>query len=264
MELLNEINTKRSRISFWPFVLVGGVLLGMVAAQADTPQWGIAALWVIVAGLCFFTYHRDLLRKTVVLMYDFDEEAATKYESLHRAFEQMAQCAKSWHIEAKGTVADWKRNAGASGVAKRTAIRLVKANPPRIKTNITVPVIPVGRQMLYMFPDRIFVFDQGTAGSVGYDQLRLQSYPQRFIEEDGVPGDSKIVDYTWRYVNKKGGPDKRFKNNRQIPIALYEQVHFSSDTGLNEIVMLSRTGASAGLATLLDDWRHTPIRLAML
>jgi len=35
--------------------------------------------------------------------------------------------------------------------------------------------------------------------------------------------------YTWKYVNKKGDPDKRFKDNRKIPIVLYECTVFFVD-----------------------------------
>jgi hypothetical protein len=66
----------------------------------------------------------------------------------------------------------------------------------------------------------------------------------RFIEDGSVPRDAKVVDHTWKYVNKRGGPDKRFKDNRQLPIALYEDIHFSSDTGLNERIQLSKTGTA--------------------
>jgi hypothetical protein len=48
-------------------------------------------------------------------------------------------------------------------------------------------------------------------------------------------------------VNKKGGPDKRFKDNRELPIVLYEDVHLSSATGLNELLQVSRCGAGEAL-----------------
>jgi hypothetical protein len=63
-----------------------------------------------------------------------------------------------------------------------------------------------------------------------------------FVEDEKVPSDAKVVGQTWRYVNKRGGPDKRFKDNRQIPIAEYETVHFASDTGLNELIHISKAG----------------------
>jgi uncharacterized tellurite resistance protein B-like protein len=65
-----------------------------------------------------------------------------------------------------------------------------------------------------------------------------------------------VVDHTWQYVNKSGGPDRRFNNNRQIPICLYEELWLSSPTGLNEVIQISRTGigehANAALQALAD------------
>lgn len=41
------------------------------------------------------------------------------------------------------------------------------------------------------------------------------------------------MDYTWRFVNKKGGPDRRFNNNRQLPIAQYGFIQLQSQSGMN-------------------------------
>lgn len=116
-----------------------------------------------------------------------------------------------------------------------------------MKTNVAVPCIPVGKQRLYFFPDRVLVFDSNSVGAVGYENLRIERWEQRFIEDEVVPKDSTVVDHTWRYVNKKGGPDRRFNNNEQLPIALYEAVSMKSDTGLNEEVQLSKLGVASGL-----------------
>ena len=102
--------------------------------------------------------------------------------------------------------------------------------------------IGVGRQTLYFFPDRVLVYDVNGVGAVNYNSLQVSVSPTRFIEDEGVPRDAEIVDKTWRYVNKSGGPDKRFKDNRQIPICRYEQISLSSSTGLNEILQVSRCG----------------------
>lgn len=61
----------------------------------------------------------------------------------------------------------------------------------------------------------------------------------RFIESSPVPKDARVVDHTWQYVNKSGGPDKRFKNNRQLPVCLYGELKLQSPTGLNTIIMFS-------------------------
>lgn len=104
------------------------------------------------------------------------------------------------------------------------------------------PALPAGRQVLCFFPDRLLVFDKNAVGAVAYDALTIESAPRRFIEEEAVPVDSTVVDHTWRYVNKKGGPDKRFKNNRQLPVCLYEEITVRSASGLNEALQVSKQG----------------------
>jgi predicted RNA-binding Zn-ribbon protein involved in translation (DUF1610 family) len=84
-------------------------------------------------------------------------------------------------------------------------------------------------------------------GAVGFDQLDINSGEQRFIENDTVPSDARVVDKTWRYVNKKGGPDRRFNNNREMPIVIYDAVLLTSKSGLRELFQASRTGVGANL-----------------
>jgi hypothetical protein len=40
-------------------------------------------------------------------------------------------------------------------------------------------------------------------------------------------------------VNKSGGPDRRFANNRQLPILRYAELKLQSSTGLNELIQTS-------------------------
>jgi len=49
-------------------------------------------------------------------------------------------------------------------------------------------------------------------------------------------------------VNKKGGPDRRFKDNREPPVCLYDGLSLQSVTGLHEVIQVSRSGVSAGFA----------------
>ena len=95
---------------------------------------------------------------------------------------------------------------------------------------------------MHFFPDRVLVFDPDGVGAVGYNQLFVNVADSRFIESEGVPGDAIVVGRTWKYVNKSGGPDRRFKDNSELPICLYENLSFTSHSGLNELLQLSKTG----------------------
>ncbi len=62
-----------------------------------------------------------------------------------------------------------------------------------------------------------------------------------------------MVDRTWRYVNKNGGPDRRFNNNAQLPVVKYGVLYLSSATGLNIHLNTSNVGASLAFANC---WRE--------
>ena len=153
-----------------------------------------------------------------------------------------------WQVPVPVLFNTWKHHAGATSLTRRSAIRLSKSDPPRIRTNIAVPSIPVGRQTLYLLPDHVLVFESGRVGAVGYSDLRLEPTTCQFIEEQEVPSDAEVVGQTWKYVNKKGGPDRRFKDNRQIPVVKYGELVLRSDTGLNELIHTSNQQAPQNFA----------------
>jgi hypothetical protein len=93
--------------------------------------------------------------------------------------------------------------------------------------------------------------DSGGVAAVGFDQMEASLEEQRFIESGSVPADANVVGSTWKYVNKKGGPDRRFSDNREIPIALYEEMLLTSTSGLREEFQLSRTGVGAHVKSAL-------------
>ena len=69
---------------------------------------------------------------------------------------------------------------------------------------------------------------------------------------NGHPADGTIVDTTWTYVNKDGGPDRRFNNNFQLPVMLYGRVIVSTATGLYWIVQISRYEAAEPVAQVIS------------
>lgn len=253
-EFVAEMNGKRKKIRIWPYVLVAGLVLCGYLINITARIWATQLAFgiTVVAALAAAFY--DKLRKTTVLFYELDSDVEQRYQKLHDAFQTFGACGGRWHISARGDVKDRKYHAGASSVLERTKIRVANGNPPFVKSNVSAPSISVGRQTLYFFPDKVLVFERNAVGAVSYKNLVVAGTPSRFIEEESVPKDAQVVGRTWKYVNKNGGPDKRFKNNRELPVLLYESISFMSDTGLNERVQVSRVGIGnevAGVIRLL-------------
>jgi hypothetical protein len=241
--LLAEINEKHKLTRLWPITLTVGLLALVVGILAS--QTAVVVMGILISLLTIPTAYWDARRKTTVLFYDLEPPVLPAVEALHAAFDEVRACARTWHIEAEGRSADLKYSSGANTTVRRKAVRLVAAAPPYFKTNVPILCLPAGHQRLFFLPDRLLVYDSRGVGAIAYEDVRLNATQTRFVESEGVPGDARVVDRTWRYVNKSGGPDRRFSDNPELPIALYEELSLQSSSGLNEKLQLSRVGATA-------------------
>lgn len=248
-DLLNEINSKAAQTAMSSLLMWIGIGLGLVAGLASG---GAGLIFCALGGLGWMIGRwLDSYRRSTVLYYDLEGDAEKSYRLVTEGFDRLQQCSAKWHIQAGGAVESltaWKRNAGASHLVNRKSTVLSYKLPIVIKSNLTPPALHVGRQVMYFMPDVVLVQDGGRVGAVNYAQLNVRWEDSRFIETEQVPGDAKVVDHTWKHPNKSGGPDRRFKDNRQIPICLYEAIHFTSSSGLNELVQVSKTGVTDGFA----------------
>ncbi len=262
-ELNDELNDRQRRWRFSTMLcLAGGIAALAVAfgagatgavALATTPiacgvGWGIGT-WI------------DQQRRVAVLLFDLDPEARAQFEAMTSAFDELASCGGKWHVASKGQVDSTtlrKRNAGASHLVQRRPMALDYRLPAILRCNITPPAMPVGRQWLYLFPDAVLVEDRGTFGAVAYNALEIAIEASPFIEEEAVPADAVIVGRTWKHPNRDGGPDRRFKDNHEIPICRYETMQLTSVSGLSEAVQLLRCGVAHDFAKALRALRPEP------
>jgi Protein of unknown function (DUF4236) len=111
---------------------------------------------------------------------------------------------------------------------------------------------------LFIYPGFIVMVDKRSSefGLVDFRDLRIEHHQQRFIEQEQCPPDTKIVDNTWRYVNKDGLPDKRFKDNYKIPIALYYDLSISTNKGFNERYQFSNPDVGADFCNAFKKYKE--------
>lgn len=251
-ELLDEINKKRQQLRMSALFGWSLATLGVIALFINV---NIGAVLLLLALLGWMIGRwLDSYRRTCVLFYELEPEAQRAYEDVVQSFDGMASCAGKWHVEAGGAVNDmttWKRNAGASHIVKKTPTGLAYKLPKTVASNITPPTLHVGKRLIYFFPDMALVDDGRSVGGVAYKDLSVMWQDSNFIEEGSVPKDAKIISHTWKHPNKDGSPDRRFRDNRQLPVCRYEAAHFRSGSGVNELVEFSKVGVVAPFASAL-------------
>ncbi|WP_281969035.1 hypothetical protein [Roseovarius nanhaiticus] len=104
---------------------------------------------------------------------------------------------------------------------------------------------------MLLFPDCILVLKNNVFGAVRYEDLRIGTRDQRMIV-DSAPADAKTVGETWKYVNKNGSPDRRFKDNRLLPICLFEEIAIISVDGFKALMQVSKRGTAEPLRLALQ------------
>lgn len=242
-ELIDRVVTKR--VELYPWLRIG---LGLVT--------------VLLVCWCVFLSKKDKKRKSLEIYYTMDESIQDLHNKFLEYFREFSSARKIWqklHVQSAG---DRRYNAGATELVARAPVNGVsfhKLPSPFLKTNLSIPYIGLRNTELYFFPERVILKRGKKFAGVFYKNIQITRSDVRFIEEEGIPADADIVDYTWKYVNKSGGPDRRFGDNRQLPICLYSDYLFESDNGVHEVITTSKPGIMdkfAGFIKTIGDFQR--------
>lgn len=195
--------------------------------------------------LLIWLYKKDKQRFAMELYYEMDDQMASIYEQAENRFSDFNKCARKWQYLRNQSNDDWKRNAGADTLVSRTPVIRVSAHkaPNRfLKTNVRIPYIRLRGTELFFLPERLLVRKGRKFAAVFYKNLEILSDNSKFIETGSIPSDAKVIDHTWKYQNKNGSPDMRFKDNTRLSVCLYTEYVIKSKTGIYEIIATSRAG----------------------
>ena len=239
-DFVRGIEETAKKTNLWPW-LIAMLFFAVVVVSS---QAGGAAFPVYVGGtvliaLAAWRWWQVLPKFRSVVFYDFDEGQQASYQHLIEAAGQLADSKRIWNVTASGNVLDKKYHAGAGVVIDRQKVNVSLEAPKRVSTNTPVTKIPAGRETLYLFPDHLHVVSPSGHAAICYSDLSVTVGAIEFVEAQSVPSDARIVGRTWRYVNRNGGPDRRFKDNHELPVAEYAVLELTTTNGLRELFYVS-------------------------
>lgn len=178
---------------------------------------------------------------TVATQVEIDREQAEPYFRMRDDFAAMSECAAIWDIKTHQATDMVHERTTAGRRVNRQKVKFSLGSCDLIQWEQKVPYLQNSKGGdLYLYPGFILYRAAKQAFSViDYHDVNGSGVLIQFQEQEGVPSDSKVVGQTWAKANKDGSRDKRFSDNFQIPIALYGQVTFKSESGLWEEFQLS-------------------------
>jgi DNA polymerase-3 subunit epsilon len=246
--LVGQLNTASHAHWRWPWALVGSLLL-----TAVTP-------WLLVPGavLTAWLFRRDQVRRAVVVFYEVDGPARARFQALLDRFGPVCQASGAWQVLARGPLHSThqrKVNAGAGHLIRRRPLRHDVRGPVHLRTNVAVPSLRSAERSVYFLPDRILLRDGATYAELPYGTVTATWSEQWFIEDGAIPGDAQQVGTTWKFANLSGGPDRRFKNNRRLPILRYADVRLTGAAGFTVLWSFSTSAAAQALADAVSRLR---------
>lgn len=172
----------------------------------------------------------------VNLDIDFDDEIKVMYEKVVLSFKNLISSIKIWDITHAVHQDNIASRSFATTIEQKKEVRFEYKSLEDIKSKYSSLLFKnANGSDMYFYPNFIVVkASEGKFGLVDFKELEFRFSTTRFEERDQVPKDSKVIDTTWAKVNKNGTPDKRFKDNYQIPIVRYGTINLKTATGLNE------------------------------
>ncbi len=180
--------------------------------------------------------NEQVAHSSVALHVQFEPEVQEQYDRLVAAFKGLMASHKIWDVTSAHYQDRVAARSLASTVVNKREVRFGIRSLPDIQSDLEVLYFQnANGSDLYFYPGFIVMHaSKGNFALIGIDEMILNYGAVRFTETGPVPGDSKIVDRTWAKVNKNGTPDKRFKDNYQIPVVRYGELSLKTTTGLHE------------------------------
>jgi hypothetical protein len=222
-------------------------LVVLIAAWLGSPFLLCSALAGL--GLLAFSVARvvECRRREYYLLYaDLDEEAEVHFDSVGQALVQLSRSGFLANACVEHVHGDRKRHAGATITVQSDPVEIGRGYPRHMSSNLDPAPIRLRAQnkTLCFLPDRLLVEDHGQKAAISYDSLNITCEIINTAWEGAVPHDAKIVGQSWHYVNKNGGPDRRFKNNYVVQIVKVAVLTLQSSTGLEIVLQATATKAA--------------------
>jgi hypothetical protein len=172
---------------------------------------------------------------TVVTDINVDREQAEPYYRMRDAFAALSECQRVWNVLAETVVDRVAERSSSDKAVTRTTVPFSLGSCDLMQSEQKVPHLPnrTGGDM-YVYPGFILYRASKQAFAlIDSRDVTLRYVSTQFTENDTVPSDSQIIGQTWAKCNKDGSPDRRFRDNYQIPVAHYGNLMFGTSDGLD-------------------------------
>lgn len=183
---------------------------------------------------------------TVEVDVALDAAAQERFQALRRAFIALSRAGRIWDVTARQDVDRVRERTIADTALDRQPVSFrLDRSPWLLTTGDALCLGNANGPDLYLYPGFVMLHGRGeTLALLDLRTVSLDYAPSRFVERDVPPGDARRIGTTYDKANKDGSPDRRFRDNRELPVMAYGRVHVHSSSGLHEAYLISDQAAA--------------------
>ncbi|MDR2116861.1 MAG: DUF4236 domain-containing protein, partial [Planctomycetaceae bacterium] len=168
-----------------------------------------------------FEISKELEKVQIDVDADLDDVEKWQYSKLCERFEKLISSEKIWIITSSVRNTELKSSAEIS--VERKVVNFDTGVFNYIKSFFDIPMFRDWQgDIYYIYPQYIikarssFDFEVFPLETIDFEYSK-----QRFIEDEPLPKDASLRNYTYQYVNNNGEPDKRYSYNPRRPLVEY-------------------------------------------
>lgn len=181
--------------------------------------------------------------------YELDEYGEKRVRLITSLVEAMKGNAKIWQVNSIYDK-DAKDRSGAAHSINRSIIQIQEKQPLFLRTNVPCYLIKLKNEQIYILPDKLLIEKNMRVGALDWKDIEI-TVDDTVVIEDSVQKDAEVISETWRYVNKDGSRDKRFKGNYRRYRCRYGVLKFESEQGFNTVLYISNVNKAKEFLNIL-------------
>ena len=177
-----------------------------------------------------------------------------KYRHLQRAHQALSQSSYIWDVTSSVWIDRVKLRSAASTNVTRKLVRLSPVSDAIIAGDqVGMRFQNANGGDIDVFPGFMIMRSRSSSDFALVDlrNLVVNFNTCTFVEDEVRPSDATVIGHAWLRSNKDGSPDRRFSDNRQIPIMRYGEIHFATASGVSESYLFSNYEATQIFDTAL-------------
>ncbi len=246
MEIFSEINKleKRKRnllscgcMSVGIFVVAASISY-LVKNFYAVPVISFSLMMLlIIMGFIFASKIKELknslMEKEIFLDLNFIQETyLQKFKDAQKSWIDVGKSDTVYLVGNREKIEDRvKERTSAGARVDRTRLGNLLVNTTFVNSSLS-PIVfkSSGNGYTQIFPGIVIVapsnpsYEPNLIRVYLWNDLIIDLFSVRFVENEYIPKDAKVIDYTWKYANLDGSRDMRYNDNSRIPIVITSEI----------------------------------------